>query len=247
MKTNIVYDSSKKKSEAIANVYRKTLNSPYRYLAYRDIPNLIKKYVSGKTVLDYGCGTGISTQFLINQGFAVTAIDISEEMLKQARDYCPLAEYYHVQDSSFSEISKTYDLIFSSFVLCELGKEISEYLNEARKLLGKEGVFIAITSSEHMYSKHWFCFDNQYEQNQNLKSGDKGKILASDTGIEFTDYYWTKQDYLNFFQQAGFDPIEVYYPLGKSNEPFSWKDETVYSPFLILISKLKELALPGKM
>ena len=33
------------------------------FLAFRDVPNLLKKYANGKHALDYGCGAGRSTQF----------------------------------------------------------------------------------------------------------------------------------------------------------------------------------------
>ncbi|MGD0466400.1 MAG: class I SAM-dependent methyltransferase [Gammaproteobacteria bacterium] len=235
------YRSDKKRSKVAAQEYCKTFDSSYRYLAYRDIHYLIKKYVLGKDVLDYGCGTGISTQFLINQKFIVTGVDTSEEMLKHARLYCPLASFYQINDTLFLNNHKVYDFIFSGFVLLELGTEddILRYLTEARKRMKKEGIFIAVTGSQHMYLKNWFCFNNKYRENQNLKSGDKAKIFVPEVNIEFTDYYWTEVDYRYFFEKSGLILLDIYYPLGNVNDPFLWKDENIYSPFLILTAKPK--------
>lgn len=34
------------------------------YLAYRDIPEIISRHITGKLAVDFGCGTGRSTRFL---------------------------------------------------------------------------------------------------------------------------------------------------------------------------------------
>ena len=59
------------------------------YLAYRDLPTILAEHVSGKRALDFGCGTGRSTRFLQKLGFAVTGVDISEDMLRIARATAP--------------------------------------------------------------------------------------------------------------------------------------------------------------
>ena len=55
------------------------------YLAFRDIPALIGDVTTGLVALDFGCGAGRSTRFLARLGFHVTGVDISPEMLAQAR------------------------------------------------------------------------------------------------------------------------------------------------------------------
>jgi len=44
--------------------------------------------------LEIGCGTGAYTRWLVDRGLAVSAIDLSENMVRQARVRCPEAEYY---------------------------------------------------------------------------------------------------------------------------------------------------------
>jgi hypothetical protein len=39
------------------------------YLAYRDVPAILREHVIGGNALDFGCGTGRSTRFLCNLGF----------------------------------------------------------------------------------------------------------------------------------------------------------------------------------
>ncbi|HDD44644.1 MAG TPA: methyltransferase domain-containing protein [Candidatus Desulfofervidus auxilii] len=50
----------------------------FRWLNLR---KLVKKYVIGKSILDAGCGTGHMTLELLNDGYEVTAIDISQELV----------------------------------------------------------------------------------------------------------------------------------------------------------------------
>jgi ubiquinone/menaquinone biosynthesis C-methylase UbiE len=236
-----IYHSQDDKSNEQALGYSKTNQSLSRYLAYRDIPPFIAQYCHGKTSLDYGAGTGFSTQFLQEQALEVTGVDISKEMLAQAILNCPDASFYLIQNGSIPSMPETYDLIFSSLVLFELGseKEILTYLEEAKRVLKKDGVFIAVTGSQEMYSKDWLIFDTDFPENKNLKSGDLARIYLCDADIEFTDYYWTEADYRRLFNQAGFQLLEVHYPKGKASEPYSWKDEKTSSPFVVLVAEKK--------
>ena len=59
------------------------------YLAFRDLPGLLRKYVCGTRALDFGCGAGRSTRFLRALSFEVIGVDVSEAMLDQARGRDP--------------------------------------------------------------------------------------------------------------------------------------------------------------
>ena len=51
------------------------------YLAFGDLPALIRRYDHGSRALDFGCGTGRSTRLLRNLGLNVIGADISQAML----------------------------------------------------------------------------------------------------------------------------------------------------------------------
>lgn len=237
----VVYHSQENKSEEQAIGYTKTGQSSARYLAYRDIPPFLQKYACGTKALDYGAGTGLSTQFLLDQHLEVVGVDISKEMLSQAGINCPETTFYLIENGTIPTAANTFDLIFSSLVLFELGSEnaVVAYLEEAKRIMKDDAVLIAVTGSEQMYSRDWFTFKTDYPENKQLKSGDLAKIYLCDAGIEFTDFYWTEADYHQFFKKAGFDLLEVHYPLGKDDEGYPWKDEKRYSPFIILVAKVK--------
>ena len=236
---NTQYLSHEDKLAEQVSAYAQTKRGINRYLSYRDIPALIQEYVQGDITLDYGAGTGISTEFLYEQGLKVTGVDISEEMYIQAKDRCPYASFHLIQNGITPFPSETYDFVFSSFVLLEIGseKDILAYLAEAKRVMKSEGVFIAVTGSQDMYSKNWLLSRTDYPENKNLKSGDKAKIFLRDPPIEFTDFYWTESDYKDFFKKVGFHLMKVHHPLGKKDEPYPWKEELGCSPFVIFVAK----------
>lgn len=237
-----IYHSQDDKSEGAASGYKKTEASLSRYLAYRDIPGFLKTYSKGNKALDYGAGTGISTEFLLKNGYDVASVDISQEMLKEARKNCPDGRFCQVENGKTPFENNTFDVVFSSLVLFEIGtkEEMQSYLEEAKRVLKKEGVLIALTGSHTMYSKDWLIFGVDFPENRSLRSGDLARVLLKDANIEFTDYYWTEEDYRRYFRDSGFDLIKVHYPLGKREEPYPWKDELKSSPFVIFVAKIKE-------
>ena len=48
---------------------------------WHNLRKLVKKYVVGKSILDAGCGTGHTTLELLNDGYEVTAIDLSQGLV----------------------------------------------------------------------------------------------------------------------------------------------------------------------
>lgn len=238
---SVTYHSETIKSAAKASHYAKTHDSTHRYLAYRDIPAILDKHPRGRKALDYGTGTGYSANFLYKLGLDVTGVDISKEMLDQAQHNYPTIPFYLMENKSIP-LEPVYDLVFSSFVLFEIGneKDVIDYLLEAKRMMKKEGLFIAVTGSQELHSpsKKWVNFRTDFAENSHLRSGNLVKLHLIDSDIEFTDYYWTEADYRRFFHNAGLELIEVHYPLGNRSEGYPWKDEILFSPFVILVAKL---------
>ena len=91
-------------------------------LAFRDLPALFARQVTGLRALDFGCGTGRSTRFLRDLGFQAIGVDVSAPMLERARHLDPGGDYRQVPpDGPRTLPAGSFDLILSAFTFDNLG------------------------------------------------------------------------------------------------------------------------------
>lgn len=76
--------------------------------------------LSGKRILDFGCGSGRDTKYFIEAGFEVVATDGSEELCKSASEYTGIA----VKQMLFQELDEIdrYDGIWACSSILHLSK-----------------------------------------------------------------------------------------------------------------------------
>lgn len=233
-----MYASGEIHTHSEASNYSQTHSSPHRHLAYRDVMSLIKNFSGINKVLDFGSGTGISARYLYELGYEVIGVDKSIAMVQQAKQDFPSIPFF-VSDDDMN--LSGFDLVFSSFVMFEMSskQEIVDYLNKANSFLRKGGVFVGITGSQELHKacRNWSCFDVNYSENINPKSGDVVKLGLKNPVMDFYDYYWTELDYKECFDLSEMELINIHYPLGCKSEKYNWSDELVVSPFVIFIAK----------
>ena len=211
------------------------------YLAYRDLPEIISEHIHGINVLDFGCGTGRSTRFLKNIGFNTTGVDISEDMLKQARSKDPSGDYHKVNDGDLSRFNDdTFDLALSAFTFDNVPskKKKTENLLELGRLLKPDGKIINLVSSPDIYIHEWASFSTRdYPENRMAKSGDKVRIVMTDVEDQrpVEDILWSDDAYREIYNRTGLIITEVYKPLAKPDEPFEWINETRIPPWVIYV------------
>jgi len=96
-----------------------------------------------KKILEVGCGTGNYTKILLKRGYEVTAIDISEDMLKIARGKC--ACKFIEGDIRSVSINDKFDACIAMFAVMGYITENSDIiraLNNIRRHLKPNGIFI---------------------------------------------------------------------------------------------------------
>ena len=54
---------------------------------FKEVQDKFLQMLSGKKILDFGCGSGRDTMYFLKSGFDVTATDGSEELCKYASEY----------------------------------------------------------------------------------------------------------------------------------------------------------------
>lgn len=216
-----------------------------QYLAFRDIPTLITEYASSvASVLDYGCGAGRSTRFLKRLGYDAVGVDISQDMLKQARSKDETGEYRCVPSGRLPFEDSAFDLIFASYVILEVSRieEIENILKELKRVLRKDGIILLVTSSTEATEGTWVSLSYAFPENdKSLQSGDTVKLLIQGIDVVLYDYFWTEEDYIGAAQRAGLDLAKLHKPLGLPDEGIEWHDETKMSPIAIYVLRTPSL------
>ncbi|RPH33434.1 MAG: class I SAM-dependent methyltransferase [Bacteroidales bacterium] len=211
------------------------------YLAYRDLPAITAKHVKGNTAMDFGCGAGRSTRFLRNQGFKVTGVDISNEMITMANSIDPNGDYRLVEEGSLGHFAgNSFDLVQSIFTFDNIPTEELKVklFSEFNRILRKGGYMINLVSSPEIYTHDWASFITTcFPDNFTAKCGDKVKTIMKDVEDQrpVEDILWPDEDYKKVYKAAGLELVATYRPLGKKNEPYQWVNETHVAPWVIYV------------
>lgn len=226
---------------AHAETYDKLKIADTYYLAFRDIPKIIKDRVAGAQTLDYGCGTGRSTRFLKELGLAVVGADISKPMVQRARKNDPDGEYHAIESGELPFIeNESLDLVFNGFVFDSVASKeaMVKICRETRRTLKNSGIMIVITSTPELYTVDTASFKCDFPGNIVAQSGDKVKcIVRGNPEIEVWDYQWMRDDYREVFETTGLEIVEAIETKADGSEPFEWINEKQVAPWTVYVLK----------
>lgn len=213
------------------------------YLAYRDLPAIISEHVKGEKALDFGCGTGRSTRFLKQLGFDAVGVDISEDMLKQARARDASGDYRLIKDGEDNPLPEgAYDLVLAAFTfdnIPTMEKKVVLFKALGRSLTDA-GRIVSLVSAPEIYTHEWASFSTKdFPENRDARNGDRIKIIMLDVDDRrpVEDIIWTDEGYREVFGRAGLEVVQMYKPLAKASEPFAWVNETRIAPWSIYVLK----------
>ncbi|MFW9958401.1 MAG: class I SAM-dependent methyltransferase [Candidatus Odinarchaeota archaeon] len=211
------------------------------YLAFRDLPVIIEQHVKGRRALDFGCGSGRSSRFLQRLGFQTVGIDISEEMVKRARESDPEGVYHVIKEGDFRSLKTgSFDLILSAFPFDNIPTMDKKVMNlrGLRDLLREDGVLINLVSSPEIYIHEWTSFSTKdFPENKDATSGDIVRIIQLDIDDKrpVSDILWTAESYQETYQSAQLKIAHIYKPLARDDEPYAWVNETRIAPWTIYV------------
>ena len=130
--------------------------SRYYDLLYKDkdyegevnyVTTLLNKYAPHtKTLLDLGCGTGKHDFYLVNKGYQVTGVELSQDMIDIAKQEFNHKDFEILQgDIRNFKLDKTFDSILSLFHVISYQTTNEDVINSFKGIkshLKKDGIFI---------------------------------------------------------------------------------------------------------
>ena len=162
-----------------------------KYLGYRDMFNnnkyldlLIKKLSPGATILDIGCGAGVPVdKYLLERGFKLKGIDISEKQIELARVNCPEGEYEVKDMSQLQDGEFGVDAVVSFYAIFHTPREQhSEIFTKIRSFLPVGGyLLVTMGASNWVGTESNFCgVDMEWSH----YDAETNKKLVADAGFE---------------------------------------------------------------
>ena len=185
--------------------------------------------LSGKHIIDLGCGTGNFCRKAIAEGAkSVVGIDISERMLdiarKQSKEGEPL-HYTRVSLDSWDAPSESADIIVSILALHYL-PEIEPIFTQVNKALISGGRFVFCVEHPIMTAKrhnngwiedevgqrqHW-PLDNYHEEGERTAQWNFSNSTGTPQKHAVNIYHRTLSTYINAVLSAGLHLIEIAEP-----------------------------------
>ncbi|MHA2134663.1 MAG: class I SAM-dependent methyltransferase [Candidatus Thorarchaeota archaeon] len=140
-----------------------------------DIDGILKDFMraatSGGHILDAGCGAGVPVaRTLIESGFQVTGVDISQSMLKLARKHVPSTSFILQDMTKLNLEPESFDGIISTFAIIHVPRTLhAEVFSRFHRVLRGSGsmlVSLAMDESDgvdeyHGAPMYWSHYDKE--------------------------------------------------------------------------------------
>lgn len=212
-------DAQPDQYEGVADSYDQTFKLlPYRehieaYSLYRRLGDL-----SGRSVLDLACGTGIFTRTIRRWGAdRVVGVDISEDMVRVAREHeahDPLGIEYVVGDvAALGEVDQ-FDIAVGVYLvgyassrdnLMQMGQGIARNLKPGGRLV-TYFVRPEVSRAPNYYRKYGvdFSIDEHIQDGELMYFS----LILGDTVVpRLFNYYWSRPTVESAFAEAGFTDL----------------------------------------
>lgn len=210
------------------------------HLIYRELPGIIERHVTGHRALDFGCGTGRSTRLLRSYGFQATGIDISEPMVRRARQLDPEGDYRVCSPGEFTDLPPGgFDLVLATFPFDNIPADQKSGLFRAlRNLMAPSGRLINVVSSPDIYLHEWSSFSTKsFPENKAAKTGEIVRIVTREfkSGNPAEDILCTPEAYRAVYDECGLGILGEERPLGRQEDGVAWLSETMIAPWIIYV------------
>ena len=217
-----------------------------------NILNIFKEYKIDKDaqVLDLGCGTGKMARKLAREGYQVTAVDNSMDMLEIAASEEDDHILYVLQDMVSLELPQQVDAAVSicdcmNYILEE--DDLKEAFRRVKRFLKEDGVFIFDMNSHYKYKEILACntfaedredasfiWDNFYYEEERINEYDLTLFIQEDASEDLYRRYqethyqrgYTLEEMKELVERSGL-VFEAAYDAVTHEEPTE-KSERIY-------------------
>jgi len=173
--------------------------------------------VSGKRVLDAGCGTGYLTRHLHDKGAHVTGIDLSERMLEIARASRPDLDFRQDSCTDLHTLTDaSFDAIVANYVLMDV-PDLSATLHAFHRVLKPNGIAVVVFSHPCFPQGDATLSENSQQLTYVWNSSYFQPLKRIDPPwahfkSEFIWFHRPLSDYWKAFRGAGFQVIDFEEP-----------------------------------
>lgn len=192
------------------------------------------KDLSGKRVLDLGCGYGWYTDFFSYIGADVIGCDGSEKMIELAKKRYPDCRFECVDiEKKLSYKSDSFDLVFCNQVLMDIEK-FEELFDDVFRITNKGGIFYFSIVHPAFYDCHWGKDENGFRNAKIMTRYLSEYSFDNEFWGKTTHYHRTISKYINTATEKGFRLVRL-------EEPVSYDGVTKSKEFpLFLFAELEK-------
>ncbi len=212
---------------------------------YLEVPAVTKLFgnVKNKKVLDCGCASGTHSKILVKKGAIVTGLDVSEEMIKAAKEKChpPNAKFVVGDIQKLPFPKNSFDLVFYGLSVHYV-KDLNSVFTEAYRVLKKNGRIILSTNNPTMNNHKKLFYKNKkyYIYEDYFYEGLIEWNMIPEMKIK--TYGRTFSGLINPIINAGFKITKVVEPKpiksGKKLDKLEY-EKTMKIPYFIIIEAVK--------
>ena len=123
--------------------YEATMNNKPSALIRKFFINNYNQRLQGNVAIDLGCGTGNDTNFLLEKGFNIIAIDEDEQVREIIENKNLNKENFKLIIDDFSKIKiSNSDLILANFSLFFVKENFDEFIRKILRNINSKGFFV---------------------------------------------------------------------------------------------------------
>lgn len=210
-------------------------------LEFEEVARLLGN-ISGKTFLDFGCGSGRSSEFLVSLGAEkVVGVDHNESMLSEARsgnskniEYVKIGDTLPFEGSSFDGATA-----LSVFIEIRTKEQMLSVCKEIARVLKPGASFVIGSTSPQAFGKTFRNFSYTEPETRNGGELTTCTVFSDGKSFDIEDTYWNESDYVDVLTESGFTVESIIYPLPEDKG--NWEtDESHTSPFIVVLAKKHE-------